>query len=122
LRHLLTFISVVERKIPFYGVSIGAPNTTEMEIEIKIEETASKCYDDLLAFLVDKYKSSGLVLKSKTLHGIVDEEIEKFAKDGQFDLIVMGRRGLSPTKRFLIGSTTRKIVDSGSTSVLIIKE
>ncbi|MGV8906968.1 MAG: universal stress protein [Acetobacterium sp.] len=118
----VTFIAVVERKIPFYGVGIGAPNTTEMEIEVKIEENALKCYDELLAFLVEKYKSSGLVLKSKTLHGIVDEEIENFAKDGQFDLIVIGRRGLSPAKRFFVGSTTRKIVDSGATSVLIIKE
>ncbi|KNZ41316.1 universal stress protein [Acetobacterium bakii] len=118
----VTFISVVEKKIPFYGVGSGAPNTADMGLEIEIEKSAFKCYDELLDFLVEKYKSSGLILKSKTLKGIVDEEIEKFAKDGHFDLIVMGRRGLSPTKRFFVGSTTRKIVDSGPASVLVINE
>ncbi|WP_414150826.1 universal stress protein [Acetobacterium carbinolicum] len=118
----VTFISVVERKVPFYGVGIGAPNAVDMEIETKIEENATKCYDEFLDFLVEKYKNTGLVLKSQTLKGIVDEEIERFAEEGQFDLIVMGRRGLSPAKRFFVGSTTRKIVDSGPSSVLIIKE
>lgn len=118
----VTFLSVVERVVPFYGVGIGAPNVSEVEVETEIEKSKLACYDGLLDFLIEKYKDSGLVLKSKTLQGIIDEEIEDFAKDGQFDLIVMGRKGLSAARRFFAGSTTRKIVDAGPCSVLIVKE
>ncbi len=87
-----------------------------------MEKLHLKQYEELLDSLVEKYKSSGLVLSTKILKGIIDEEIEEFAKEGKFDLIVMGKRGLSRSKRFFVGSTTRKVIASAPCSVLVLKE
>lgn len=114
------FFSVVELKVPFYGA--GAIPANSLEMLEKLEENASEEFETLLASLIEKYKSSGLKLNKKIIVGVVDVEIEEFAKEGKFDLIVMGRRGLSAAKRFFIGSNTRKIVEIAPCSVLVVKE
>lgn len=59
------------------------------------------------------------------IHGAVGdpaEEIVKLAEEGKFDLIVMGFRGLTGIKRYLLGSVSRKVVDHASCSVMIVKK
>jgi len=116
----ITFFSVAELKAPFYGT--GEIPTNSLEILKILIDNASEEFDKLLDSLLKKYKSSGLELKKKVIAGIVADEIEAFAKEGKFDLIVMGRRGLSPVKRFFVGSNTRKIIAAAPCSVLIVKE
>ncbi len=120
----VTFLSVLENKTFMFGGGIGIPINLEIPInsEIEMEKLHLKQYEELLDSLVEKYKSSGLVLSTKILKGIIDEEIEEFAKEGKFDLIVMGKRGLSRSKRFFVGSTTRKVIASAPCSVLVLKE
>lgn len=43
------------------------------------------------------------------------------AKDGKYDLIVMGSRGLGTFSRAMLGSVSNKVLNHGSTNVLIIK-
>lgn len=116
----ITFFSVAELRAPFYGA--GEIPTNSLEIVKILEENASEEFETLLGSLLEKYKSSGLELKKKVIIGIVADEIEAFAKEGKFDLIVMGRRGLSGVKRFFMGSNTRKIVEVAPCSVLVVKE
>jgi nucleotide-binding universal stress UspA family protein len=114
------FLSVVEMNAFFYS---GKPIPINIiEVQAEFEKHATQEYEILLNTLVEKYRDTGLVLKTKVLNGLVDQEIEEFAKSENIDLIVMGRRGLSPVKRFIMGSTTRKIVTSGPCSVLVVKE
>ena len=94
----VSFFSVVEFKAPFYGA--GEIPTNSVEILKILEENTSKEFETLLNSLLEKYKSLGLVLKKKVIAGVVADEIEEFAKKENFDLIVMGRRGLS-AKAFL---------------------
>ncbi|KNZ40865.1 universal stress protein [Acetobacterium bakii] len=116
----VTFFSVAELKAPFYAT--GEVPTNSLEILKILEENASAEFETLLDSLLEKYKSSGLVLKKKVLTGIVADEIEAFAEEGKFDLIVMGRRGLSAVRRLFIGSNTRKIIAIAPCSVLVVKE
>ena len=115
----VTFFSVAELKAPFYGT--GEIPTNSLEILKTLEKYASEEFETLLSSLLEKYISSGLKLKKKVIAGVVADEIEEFAKEGKFDLIVMGRRGLSAVKRFFIGSNTRKIVAVAPCSVLVVK-
>ena len=49
------------------------------------------------------------------------EEIVRAAKEGGFDLVVMGHRGLSPVKAFLLGSVSNRVVTHAPCSVLVVR-
>ena len=48
-------------------------------------------------------------------------EIVKEARTGGYDLIVVGSRGLSPFKAFLIGSVSQRVVSNAHCSVLVVR-
>jgi nucleotide-binding universal stress UspA family protein len=54
------------------------------------------------------------------LRGDAATEILAYAKSHQVDLIVAGSRGLSPIRRWLLGSVSRKLVHYAPCSVLIV--
>lgn len=49
------------------------------------------------------------------------DEIIRAARDHGFDLIVVGHRGLSPVKAFLLGSVSNRIVSHAPCSVLVVR-
>jgi nucleotide-binding universal stress UspA family protein len=59
-----------------------------------------------------------LVVKkhSNTADGIVE-----FIKEGDYDLLVMGSRGLSGLKRVLLGSTSSQVLRRAEVPILIHK-
>ncbi|MGM0395977.1 MAG: universal stress protein [Bacillota bacterium] len=53
--------------------------------------------------------------------GDVVDVIVKFAEEGNFDLVVMGSRGLGAFSRTLLGSVSDKVIHHIKTSVMIVK-
>ena len=51
----------------------------------------------------------------------ISDAILKYAKDREFDLIAMGRRGTSFLKTILLGSVSRRVVSEASCDVLVTK-
>lgn len=49
------------------------------------------------------------------------DEIIRAARDHGFELIVVGHRGLSPVKAFLLGSVSNRIVSHAPCSVLVVR-
>ena len=49
-------------------------------------------------------------------------EIIETARVGGYDLIVVGHRGLSPIKAFLLGSVSDRVVAHAPCSVLVVRE
>lgn len=47
--------------------------------------------------------------------------LEHAAKEGGYDLLVVGHRGLSPLKELFLGSTAKTIVDRVQCSVLVVR-
>jgi nucleotide-binding universal stress UspA family protein len=60
-------------------------------------------------------------VSTKLLHGNPADEIVKLAKDGKFDLIVIGSRGLSGVKELILGSVSSKVVNHATVPVLVVK-
>ena len=52
----------------------------------------------------------------------VAESILEEARDGGYQTLILGRCGLSASKRFLMGSVTTKIVNNGSGTAICIVE
>ena len=55
------------------------------------------------------------------LRGVPYEEIIKFAKDNNFDLIVIGTHGRKGLDRVLFGSTAERVVRNASCPVLTVR-
>lgn len=53
--------------------------------------------------------------------GDVANEIITMAEEGNFDLIVMGSRGLGAFTRALLGGVSQKVVSHANTTVMIVK-
>lgn len=60
-------------------------------------------------------------VKALYKRGDASEEIIEIAEEGDFDLVVMGSRGLGAFSRTLLGSVSDKVIHHVNTSVIIIK-
>ncbi len=101
----VTLINVTQ---PF-SMLLGFKTSEEMLEEAK--ETAKKSSAAL----------KGVKVEARGAVGDPAEEIVKLAEEGKFDLIVMGSKGLTESKRFLVGSVTQKVVEHSPCSVLVVK-
>lgn len=68
-----------------------------------------------------KVYAEGVPVETHLEEGHVVEGIVKAAKDGNFDLIVMGARGISKLKEFLLGSISHGVTLHAPCPVLIVK-
>ncbi len=69
----------------------------------------------------ERVKSGKVFVEIELAEGEPVDEIVKKAKRSQFDLIVMGARGLSTLKKLLIGSVSEGVLKKASCPVLIVK-
>lgn len=53
-----------------------------------------------------KKRKSNLNMSTKLVEGYSAQKIVEIAKEGNFDLIVMGHRGLSGIREFILGSVS----------------
>ena len=57
----------------------------------------------------------------KVMEGYAADRIVEVAADGNYDLIVIGSRGLSGLGRFLLGSVSDRVVHHAPCSVTVVK-
>ncbi|MEJ2241430.1 MAG: universal stress protein [Candidatus Bathyarchaeota archaeon] len=70
---------------------------------------------------IKKAKSQDLQVKTIIKEGHTVQKIVETAKENNFDLIVMGARGLSTFKQILLGSVSHGVTAHASCPVLIVK-
>ena len=76
----------------------------------------------ILTEAAKKAKATAKISVTKRLsNGRPAEKIIEVAKEGSFDLIVMGSRGLGGIKEFFLGSVSDRVADEAPCPVLIVK-
>jgi nucleotide-binding universal stress UspA family protein len=68
-----------------------------------------------------KKKYSRLQVSKMLVEGRPADKIIEVAKEGSFDLIVMGSRGLGELEKFFLGSVSHKVAHHADCPVLIVK-
>jgi len=68
-----------------------------------------------------KVKSENIPVKTELVGGDAVGEIVRKSKEGNFDLIVMGARGLGTIKKIFIGSVSEGVLKNTPCPVLIVK-
>lgn len=78
----------------------------------------------ILKKAIEKVKkhSSKLIVSQKLLTGRPADKIIETSNQENFDLIVIGSRGLGGVKEFFLGSVSDRVADEASCPVLIVKD
>jgi nucleotide-binding universal stress UspA family protein len=105
--------------IPVYpDIDLEISARARDSLESKLSSTAEKA----LAQAKVLFQDQGITPKALIISaGSIADEIVKMAEEEQFDLIVIGSRGLGATGRFALGGTAMKIISHAPCSVLLAK-
>lgn len=76
---------------------------------------------EVLAPAVQQLRVEGFDVATNVLEGPAAEAILRVAETQQFDLIVLGSRGLSDWQGALIGSTSHRVLHHAKVPVLIVR-
>lgn len=69
----------------------------------------------------NKVVKNRIKFESKIIHGKTGNSIINFAKKGNFDIIIMGARGVGGFSGLLVGSVSNHVIQKSKKPVLIIK-
>jgi len=98
----------------------GVPIATSAEVS-KMVDAARDAGKRILADGEQKVGAESVSVETSLREGNSSQEIVKAAKEGQFDLIVIGARGIHRLRDLLMGSVTEGVVKHASCSVLVVK-
>lgn len=98
----------------------GFPVMAPAEIS-KVVDTTRKAGNRILEDGEQKVKDEGVQVKKMLIEGHTVQEIVRTAKEGKFDLIVIGARGVSHIRELLLGSVTDGVIHHASSPVLVVK-
>lgn len=112
----LLLVHVVMRQIyainpPEAGILAGTAIVRELEAEGK----------SILAKGEETVKAQGLPVQTRLKQGVPAEELLRTAADEKVDLMVLGSRGLSQVKAFLLGSVSDKVSHHAKCPTLIVR-
>lgn len=98
-----------------YGDQLGGAyqQVIHKELQAKGEDAVKK--------ILDNFLPAGVSLGTKILWGNPAQQICAECKEGHYDLIVMGRRGLDENMDYVMGSVSNRVVRHASCPVLIVR-
>ena len=95
-----------------YDMMLVHPSFGAMKKDIQKE------YEERMAALVEDYKDFKHGVSGKIVTGDAAEEIVKFAREIQADLIIIGTHGTKGLERVLMGSTAESVVKKANCPTL----
>lgn len=87
----------------------------------QIHDELQSAGEGLLKKVREDFGDTGLGIDTKIIWGNPAMEICREAKEGRFDLIVMGSRGMGEIKGYLMGSVSNRVVRHAPCPVLIVR-
>lgn len=96
------------------------PVMTAAEVS-KVAEATRKAGASILAGGEKRVRAEGVQVETTLKEGHTVQEITKTAKEGEFDLIVMGARGVSKIRELLLGSVSDGVIRNAPCPVLVTK-
>ena len=112
----VTLIHVLMPPTQYMAISGEGPITISQDMMNLWEENGQKLVDSRIA----KYENCGVKVNTLLFMGHPADTICQKAKDGKFDLIVIGSRGLGAIKGYLLGSVSDRVSHHANCSVLIV--
>ena len=102
----------------FYAVTPSEAGVLATTVFVKEMEAEGQ---EIIKKAEDYAKSEGVNYVSRLVQGVPADEIVKSATVEGADLIVIGRRGLTEVRAFLLGSVSDKVSHHAKCPILIVK-
>jgi nucleotide-binding universal stress UspA family protein len=87
----------------------------------KVVEATRKVGANILTDGEKRVKAEGVQVETLLREGHTVQEILKTARDGKFDLIVIGARGISKIREIILGSVSDGVIRNAPCPVLVTK-
>jgi len=102
-----------------YVTHLSPPTSAEQKAYIK--NVLLKNANEFMEKAKTRCAQSGISFYKKILHGGKGPKIVKLAHDKNFNLIVIGSRGMSSLKETFLGSTSNYVLHKSRIPVMIVK-
>jgi nucleotide-binding universal stress UspA family protein len=86
-----------------------------------IIDSAKQHYEELFKGLREKAKERNLEIKTEVAVGHPADQIVKYAKDNNCDMVILGQRGKSKIESWLLGSVSKRVATYAPCTVTIVK-
>jgi len=104
------------------GSEITMLNVQEHRLHKASPEVAEELGDKIFSKASDAIGKQKLKIEKRLEIGVTSDKIFEVAEKGNYDLIVLGSRGLGTVKRFLLGSISDDVSHKAKCSVLIVPQ
>jgi nucleotide-binding universal stress UspA family protein len=84
-------------------------------------DSATQHYEALFRELADKAKKQQIEIKTEVIIGHPGDQIVRYAKDKDIDMIFIGQTGKSKIESFFLGSVSRRVATHSHCTVTIVK-
>lgn len=112
----LIIIHVVLRR--FYAVAPSEAGVLATTVFVKEMETEGK---EIISKAESYVKGESVENECRLVQGVPADEIVKLGQTEKVDLIIMGSRGLTEVRAFLLGSVSDKVSHHAKCPTLIVK-
>lgn len=98
-----------------------APSPENLENLRDLEAKKIEDKKDFLFHEAKKFADTNATMEVKMVQGHPASVITEVAEEGNYDLIIMGSRGLGGLKRVVLGSISNSVIQGTNISVMVVK-
>jgi nucleotide-binding universal stress UspA family protein len=103
-------------------VSVAQPPEPADIVEVDaIIDAATRHYEDLFKELKEKAKAKNVEIKTEVAVGHPADQIVRYAKDKDCDMVIVGQTGKSRVSNWLLGSVSKRVSTYSPCTVTIVK-
>jgi len=119
----ISLINVYEKKYAPPKDSTGKVYLTHEDLKIfeKVDEKEKEEKERILKESAKQFENGAIKINTISESGHPAETIVRVATEGNYDMIVIGNRGLGGLKKFLLGSVCNAVLQEAKCSVLVVK-
>ncbi|MCL4491145.1 MAG: universal stress protein [Nitrospirae bacterium] len=103
-------------------LSVAQPPEPADIVEVDaIIDSATQHYEELFKDLKEKAKERNLEIKTEVVVGHPADQIVRYAKDNNCDMVIVGQTGKSRIENWLLGSVSKRVSTYSPCTVTIVK-
>lgn len=99
----------------------ATPNISSMDLLAKVREKIKLEAQELLEETKTKFVDKGLEAKTVLEEGYPPSVICDIVENEDFDIVIVGRRGMGKFHEMVLGSVSNHVVHCANASVLVVK-
>jgi nucleotide-binding universal stress UspA family protein len=108
----------MDSEVTFLAVE-RPPEFVEFEVKFFLEE-AERRLAEAFRWAKEEARKNGVDLEVRTEVGHREEVLIKGAENEKFDLIIIGRRGITKVKRWMLGSISERVLRYAPCPVMVL--